>query len=97
MIDQALKESGGFPCSLDFGGSGETEPVTFRREMLEEVLTQNSLNGNSQSADLVSVDTFNFKVIETQVCSGYAFRRRLVEIGNSSRHISGDQRFRENP
>jgi hypothetical protein len=95
MIDQALKESGGFPCSLDFGGSGETEPVTFRREMLEEVLTQNSLNGNSQSADLVSVDTFNFKT--TQVCDGYVFRHRPAEIGDSSRHMSRGQFLRANP
>jgi hypothetical protein len=42
-------------------------------EMFEEVLTQNTLNGNSQSAYLVSVDTFNFKAFDTQVCDGLGF------------------------
>ena len=52
-------------------------------KMFEEVLTQNTLNGNSQTVDLVSVDTFNFKAIDTQICDGYAFRNRLAEIADS--------------
>ena len=42
-------------------------------EVLKEILAQNTLNGNSQSAYLVSIDTFNFKAFDTRVCDGLGF------------------------
>jgi hypothetical protein len=41
-------------------------------EVFQKVLAQNTLEGPSEPAELAGVDPFDFKVMDSHACDGYA-------------------------